>query len=59
MDELRAALSLARLLEREAREAEALDRIAASYSWFTEGLDTPDLADTRLLLERLQGVGSV
>jgi adenylate cyclase len=49
--ELRAALSLARLGQR--RTAEAARVLAEVYGWFTEGLDTPDLAEARTLLAEL------
>jgi predicted ATPase len=49
--ELRAALRLARLRQRQGRSQEAIDLIKPIYSWFTEGLDTPDLKEARELLE--------
>jgi predicted ATPase len=51
--ELRAAMSLARLLQKEGRAAEGRDLLAECYAWFTEGLDTPDLQEARELLEEL------
>jgi predicted ATPase len=48
---LRAALSLARLCQRQGRGAEARPLLAEAYGWFTEGLDTPDLQEARALLE--------
>jgi predicted ATPase len=48
--ELRAATSLARLWHRQGREEEAHTMLAKSYSWFTEGFDTADLRDAKLLL---------
>jgi predicted ATPase len=51
--ELRAATSLARLLRKQGRIAEARDVLAPVYSWFTEGLDTADLKDADALLEQL------
>jgi hypothetical protein len=51
--ELRAATSLARLLRRQGRIAEAREALAPVYNWFTEGFDTADLKDARLLLEEL------
>jgi predicted ATPase/class 3 adenylate cyclase len=41
--ELRAAVSLSRLLRRERRDGEARELLTPIYRWFTEGLDTPDL----------------
>jgi len=51
--ELRAATSLARLWQRQARHAEARQMLAEIYGWFSEGFDTPDLRDARALLEQL------
>jgi predicted ATPase len=51
--ELRAAASLARLRRDQGRRAEARDLLAAVYSWFTEGLDSPDLKEAKALLEAL------
>jgi predicted ATPase len=49
--ELRAAMSLARLYQRQDRQAEAQPLLAECYDWFTEGFDTPDLQEARALLE--------
>ena len=51
--ELRATLSLASLLQRQDRRAEAHRRLAAIYGWFTEGFDTPDMRAARAKLEEL------
>jgi class 3 adenylate cyclase/predicted ATPase len=51
--ELRAAVSLARLLSAEGRRDEACDLLAPVYGWFTEGFDTPDLQEAKALLETL------
>ncbi|HXP75391.1 MAG TPA: AAA family ATPase [Stellaceae bacterium] len=51
--ELRAATSLARLLDRQGRRGEARDLLAPVYEWFTEGLDTPDLKDAAEVLANL------
>ena len=53
--ELRAAVSLARLLSNQGRNAEALGLLAPVYSWFTEGFDTPDLKEAKALLDELGG----
>jgi hypothetical protein len=53
MGELRATISLARLLQRQGKGAEARQQLAAIYGWFTEGFDTPDLQAARRLLEEL------
>jgi class 3 adenylate cyclase len=51
--ELRAAVSLARLLRHENRRDEARAMLAELYNWFTEGFDTADLKDAKALLEEL------
>jgi class 3 adenylate cyclase/predicted ATPase len=51
--ELRATTSLARLLERQGRRDEARTILADIYGWFTEGFDTTDLKDAKVLLEEL------
>ena len=51
--ELRAAMSLARLWQRQGKRAEAHELLAPIYDWFTEGFDTADLQDARALLEAL------
>jgi predicted ATPase len=52
--ELRAAMSLVRLLQKQNRREEARAVLAPIYEWFTEGLDTRDLSETQALLEILQ-----
>jgi len=51
--ELRAATSLARLWGEQGRRAEARELLAPIYDWFTEGFDTPDLKDAKVLLDEL------
>jgi class 3 adenylate cyclase/predicted ATPase len=51
--ELRATLSLARLLAKQAHRDEARTMLAEVYNWFTEGFDTPDLRDAEALLYEL------
>jgi predicted ATPase len=51
--ELRAALSLSRLWQRQGKRAAAYDMLAPVYGWFTEGFDTSDLQDAKALLEDL------
>jgi class 3 adenylate cyclase len=51
--ELRATMSLARLLASQGRRDEARAALAEIYGWFTEGFDTPDLKDAKALLEEL------
>jgi predicted ATPase len=51
--ELRAAVSLARLLRDQGRRTQARDLLAPVYGWFTEGFDTADLKEARVLLDEL------
>ena len=51
--ELRAAMSLARLLDGQGRREEAHATLAGVYGWFTEGFDTADLKAAKALLETL------
>jgi predicted ATPase len=51
--ELRAALSLARLLRDGGRAAEGRDLLAPVYGAFTEGFDHPDLQAAKALLVQL------
>jgi predicted ATPase len=51
--ELRATMSLARLLAQQGRRDEARAMLADIYGWFTEGFDTADLKDAKALLEEL------
>jgi class 3 adenylate cyclase/predicted ATPase len=51
--ELRATMSLARLLAKQGRRDEARTMLADIYNWFTEGFDTADLKDAKALLEEL------
>jgi predicted ATPase len=51
--ELRAALSLSRLWQRQGKCAKARELLAPVYGWFTEGFDTPDLQEARALLTTL------
>jgi predicted ATPase len=51
--ELRAAMSLARLYQKQEHQDEARPMLAECYNWFTEGFDTPDLQEARALLEQL------
>jgi class 3 adenylate cyclase/predicted ATPase len=49
--ELRAAMSLARLLRDRGHRDEAREVLAPIYGWFTEGFDTPDLKEAKALLD--------
>jgi predicted ATPase len=51
--ELRATMSLTRLLGDQGRRDEAGAMLAEIYGWFTEGFDTADLKDAKALLEEL------
>ena len=51
--ELRATVSLARLLRDTGRPNEARKMLDEIYNWFTEGFDTADLKDAKALLEEL------
>ena len=48
--ELRATMSLARLLAKRGKREEARAMLAEIYNWFTEGFDTADLKDAKALL---------
>ena len=50
--ELRAALSLARLYDRQRRPQEVLRLLQPLYSSFTEGFETADLKDAKALLDQ-------
>jgi len=51
--ELRATMSLARLLCDTNRRDEARTILAEIYNWFTEGFDTADLKEAKALLDEL------
>jgi class 3 adenylate cyclase/predicted ATPase len=51
--ELRAAASTARLLRTQGRIRPAHDVLAPAYNWFTQGLDTLDLRQAKMLLDEL------
>jgi class 3 adenylate cyclase/tetratricopeptide (TPR) repeat protein len=51
--ELRATVSLARLLRDAHRLDEARTMLSDIYNWFTEGFDLPDLQEARALLDEL------
>jgi DNA-binding winged helix-turn-helix (wHTH) protein/predicted ATPase len=51
--ELRAATSLARLRREQGRRAEARDVLVPIYDWFTEGFNTADLNEAKVLLDEL------
>ena len=51
--ELRATMSLTRLLARQGKTKAAHALLAEVYGWFTEGFDTADLSEAKVLLEDL------
>ncbi len=51
--ELRATMSLGRLLAKHGRRDKAHTMLAEIYGWFTEGFDTADLKDAKALLDEL------
>jgi class 3 adenylate cyclase/predicted ATPase len=51
--ELRVAVSLARLWHGGGRNEEARSLLQPIYCWFTEGFDTPDLKEAKILLDEL------
>ena len=53
--ELRAAMSLCRLKHQQDKQEEARLALEEIFSWFTEGLDTPDLLAAKILLKELDG----
>ena len=52
--ELRAATSLAGLWRQQGKQAEARELLSEIYAWFTEGFDTKDLQEAKVLLEELE-----
>ena len=51
--ELRASIGLARLRQKQGKTDEARQLLGEIYDWFTEGFDTPDLKEAKLLLGEL------
>ena len=51
--ELRAVMSLSRLWQQQGKKEEARQLLAEIYGWFTEGFDTKDLQEAKVLLEEL------
>ena len=51
--ELQAAVSLSRLWQAQDRKEEARSLLSETYGWFTEGFDTTDLKNAKMLLEEL------
>jgi predicted ATPase len=51
--ELRAAMSMAGLWRFQGKRQQAHDLLAPVYGWFTEGFDTLDLKEAKVLLSDL------
>ncbi len=51
--ELRATTSLSRLFQRQGKREDARRMLAEIYGWFTEGFDTADLREAKVLLDNL------
>jgi predicted ATPase len=51
--ELRAAMSLAHLWQRQGKRAAAYELLAPIYGWFSEGFNTTDLRQAKALLAEL------
>jgi hypothetical protein len=51
--ELRVAMSLSRLWQRQGKRTAARERLAQIYAWFTEGFGTADLQEAKTLLDGL------
>ena len=48
-------MSLSRLWQQQGKQTEAHALLAPIYGWFTEGFDTADLQEAKVLLEELGG----
>ncbi len=53
LDQLHAAMSLARLWHKQGQKGEARKLLSEIYGWFTEGFDTPLLKEAKALLDEL------
>ena len=51
--ELRATTSLTRLWQQQGKEEEARQMLADISGWFTEGFDTKDLQEAKMVLDEL------
>jgi predicted ATPase len=51
--ELRAVVILARLWRRQGKCVAGYELLAAIYGWFSEGFETADLREAKVLLEAL------
>jgi len=52
--ELRSAISMGRLWCAQGKRDDARDLLAPIYGWFTEGFDTVDLRQAKVLLDELE-----
>ena len=46
-------MSLSRLWQQRGKKKKARQMLAEIYGWFTEGFDTKDLQDAKVLIEEL------
>jgi predicted ATPase len=51
---LRATVSLARVWQSQGKSHAARDILSVIYNWFTEGFDTKDLQEAKMLLQELE-----
>ena len=51
-------MGLARFWQQQGTQKEAHKMLADIYGWFTEGFDTKDLQEAKVLLEELSSLGS-
>jgi predicted ATPase len=51
--ELRAVISLSRLWQQQGKKVESHEMLSEIYNWFTEGFDTKDLQEAKVLLAEL------
>ena len=56
--ELRAVRSLSRLWQQQGNQKEAHELLSEIYNWFTEGFDTKDLQEAKVLLDDLAASGT-
>jgi predicted ATPase len=56
--ELRAATSLSLLWKQQGKASKARVLLSDAYRWFSEGFETADVMDAKVLLEELQAPGS-
>jgi predicted ATPase len=52
--ELRTALCLSRLWQQQGQRDKARQLLTPIYGWFTEGFETADLREAKVLLEELE-----